>query len=105
MKFLNGRIKVCAGCRGPYLKGIDNEVLPPPQDICIVHTEPLAFTNPRTGLETSKIGNAHYHVNKACICKKHPNFAGHLVACTKEVLDLLLPCHFKLLFEALGFVP
>ena len=31
IKFLNGRIKVCAGCKGPHLKGVNNELLPPSQ--------------------------------------------------------------------------
>lgn len=30
VKFLNGRIKVCAGCKGPHLKGVNNELLPLP---------------------------------------------------------------------------
>jgi len=69
VKFLNGRIKVCAGCKGPHLKGVNNEVLPPPHNMCIVHAEQLTFINPRSGLECSKTGNAHYHVNRACIQK------------------------------------
>ena len=30
LKRLNGRIKVCAGCKGPYLKSTDNGLLFPP---------------------------------------------------------------------------
>jgi hypothetical protein len=105
VKFLNGRIKVCAGCRGPYPKGINDEVLPPPHDICIVHSEPLTFTNPRTGLESSKVGNAHYHVNQACIRKKHPKFTARFLSCPENMMKLLLPCHFKFLLEAVGFKP
>ena len=105
VKFLNGRIKVCAGCKGPQIKGVHNEVLPPPHDICIVHSEPLTFINPRTGLEASKVGNAHYHVNYACIRKKHPNFTARCVSCPEGVMELMQPCHLKLLSETLGFTP
>ena len=104
VKFLNGRIKVCTGCKGPQLKGVNSELLPPPNDICILHTEPLKYTNPRTGLESSKIGNAYYHVNSVCICKKHPKFSPSLVSCSTEDAKLMQPSHFKLLYDALGFV-
>ena len=104
VKFLNGRIKVCAGCKGPHLKGVNNELLPPPSDICILHTEPLKYTNPRTGIESSKIGNAYYHINSACIRKKHPNFSSRLVSCSEEDVKLMQPSHFKLLYDALGYV-
>ena len=100
----NGRIKVCAGCKGPHLKGPNNELLPPPNNICIQHSEPLTFTNPRTGLEASKVGNAYYHINSACIHKKHPNFTASLVSCPEEVLKLMQPSHFKLLHDTLHFV-
>lgn len=41
VKILNGRIKVCAGCKGPHLKSADNKPLSPPLDICLGHQEPL----------------------------------------------------------------
>ena len=104
VKFLNQRIKVCGGCNGPYLKGVDNKVLPPPNDICILHTEPLKYINPRTGLESSKIGNAYYHINSACIRKKHPDFSSSLVSCSKDDVNLMQPSHFKLLYDSLGYV-
>ena len=104
VKFLNGRIKVCAGCKGPHLKGVNNELLPPPNDTCILHTEPLKYVNPRTGIESSKIGNAYYHINSACIRKKHPHFSPSLVSYSEEDINLMQPSHFKLLYDALGYV-
>jgi len=47
VKMINGRIKECAGCKGPHLKNSDNGLLSPPLDICICHKEPLPFINPR----------------------------------------------------------
>ena len=49
VKKLNGRIKVCTGCRGQHLKGANNELLPPSFDICLCHREPQVYTNPKTG--------------------------------------------------------
>ena len=100
VKMLNGRIKVCAGCKGPHLKGV-NGLLPPPHDICIGHKEPLPFVNPHTGLECSKIGNAYYHVNLQCIRKKHPTFSATELVCLPDVQKLLTEVHFHYLKEAL----
>ena len=92
------------GCKGPHLKGVNNELLPPPNDICIQHTEPLKYINPRTGIKSSKIGNAYYHVSSACIRKKHPYFSPSLISCSEEDTNLMQPSHFKLLHDALGYV-
>ena len=76
---------------------------PPPSDFCIQHTEPLKFINPYTGIESSKIGNAYYHINIVCIHRKHPHFSPKLVSCP-EVINIMQPSHFKLLYDALGYV-
>ena len=104
IKFLNGWIKVCADCKGPHPKGPNNELLPPPNDFCIQHTEPLKFINPCTGIESRKIGNAYYHINIVCIRRKHPHFSPKLVSCPEEVINIMQPSHFKLLYDALGYV-
>ena len=103
VKLLNGRIKVCAGCKGPHLKNTNNRVLSPPYDMCICHKETQAFINPQTGLESSKLGNAYYHVNLTCIQKKHPNFSPDHLVCPEDVRELLNEAHALLLREALGY--
>ena len=102
IKFLNGRIKVCAGCKGPHMKDAKNGLLPPPHDICIGHCEPLTFLNPRTGLESSKMGNAYYHVNLSCIKKKHPDFIPSQLICEDDIKRVLQPPHFQFLWDTLG---
>jgi len=52
VKLLNGRIKICAGCKGPHLKNTNNCVLSPPYHICISHSETQVFVNPRHGTST-----------------------------------------------------
>lgn len=103
VKLLNGRIKICAGCKGPHLKNTNNRVLSPPYDICISHKETQVFINPHTGLESSKLGNAYYHVNLTCIRKKHPKFSSDQLECPEDVWELLGEVHFVLLKEALGY--
>ena len=104
VKLLNGRIKVCAGCKGPHLKSTNNRVLPPPYDMCISHRETQVFVNPHTGLESSKLGNAYYHVNLTCIQKKHSSFSPHQLVCPEDVQKLLNEAHFMLLKEELGYI-
>ena len=73
IKMLNGRIKVCAGCKGPHLKSAGNGLLSPPHDICLGHKESMSFTNPCNGQECSKLGNVYYHINLDYIRKKTSN--------------------------------
>jgi hypothetical protein len=96
---LNGRIKTCAGCKGPHTKGSDGSLLNPPNDNCIAHQEQIQFINPHTGLQCSKEGNAYYHITKNCIIKKHPGFSSSQVVCEDNVN--LQNSHKKLLQEAL----
>ena len=102
IKFLNGRIKICTGCKGTYMKGSNGKVLKPPKDICISHKEQIVFTNPHSGLQSSKEGNCYYHVNKSCILKKHPNFSPSQLVCSEDVN--LEDSHKKLLQETLDFL-
>ena len=85
------------------MKDYQNRLLPPPHDICIGHCEPLTFVNPRTGLESSKMGNAYCHVNLNCIRKKHPNFTPSQLICDDDVRKALKPVHFQFLWDTLGF--
>lgn len=103
VKKLNGRIKVCAGCKGPHRKTSDNEVLSPPHDICLGHRELLSFVNPRNGLECSKLGNAYYHINLDCIRRKHPNFTSAQIVCPPDLQGVLTEVHYSFLWEAIGY--
>ena len=103
LKCLNGRIKVCAGCKGPHVKGADNGLLFPPFDICLGHKELLYFTNPKNGQECSKIGNAYYHINLECIKNKHPSFTAAQIECPPDMYATLSEAHHKLLREAIGY--
>ena len=105
IKMLNGRIKVCAGCRGPHLKSASNGLLSPPHDICLGHKESMSYTNPRNGQERSKLGNVYYHINLDCIRKKHPMFSSTEIECPPDVLGMLTEAHYNFLQEAVGYTP
>ena len=66
-------------------------------------TEPLTFLNPRTGLESSKMGNAYYHVNLSCI--KRSTLTSSLLRLSVRMHDVkrvLQPPHFQFLWDTLG---
>ena len=73
------------------MKDAKNGLLPPPHDICIGHCEHLTFLNPRTGLESSKMGNAYYHINLSCIKKKHPDFTPSQLICEDDMKSVATP--------------
>ena len=104
IQFLNGRIKICYGCKGSYLRSEDGSLLSAPNNICIAHKEPRHFVNPQTGSSNSKNSNAYYHINRSCILKNHPRFTKDDIQCTEEIEALLQPSHIKLLEEALGYL-
>ena len=54
----NGKISVCSGCRNGFT---------PLDTIVLQHTEFRQFTSPRSGLPSSRYGNAYYHAKKRCI--------------------------------------
>ena len=100
---LTGRIKVCAGCKGVHMKDALGQVLPSPNNLCIVHKEHRSFINPKTGLECSKLGNSYYHINIACLLKKHPKFTSSQLVCADDLnLDV---AQKTLLQSTLGFMP
>ena len=44
VKLLNSHIKVCAGCRGPHMKGANCQLLPSPSNLCIGRKEKKCFS-------------------------------------------------------------
>ena len=84
------------------MKGSDGKTLKPPNNLCICHNEQMAFKNPHTGLQSYKEGNCHYHVNKSCIIKNHPDFLPSQLLCSEDIT--LEDSHKKLLQETLDFV-
>lgn len=84
------------------MKGADGQPLPSPNNLCIGHKELLSYISPKTALNCSKEGNCYYHLNQACIIKKHPKFSTQLLVCPDDVV--LDSAQKNLLKNSLGFV-
>ena len=85
IRLLNSRIKVCAGCKGPHLKGANGRPLPSPHNLCLSRRENMSYMNPKTGLQSTKEGNCYYHLNRACVLKKMPTFSPSQVVCPEDI--------------------
>ena len=99
LKFLTAAIKVCAGCRGGYEKGIDGRSAPPPpQDLCLVRKEQYLYYNVVNGRQQySSLSNVHYHANTNCPRVRCPNFSPNMVEIPDTIKEKLLPEHWLFL--------
>ena len=93
LKFLTTSIKVCAGCRGGYVRGS------PPEDLCLIRKEQHLYYNVVNGRQQySSLSNVHYHANTNCPRLRCPDFNPNTVEIPDSVRDKLLPEHFNRLF-------
>ena len=106
VKFLTASIKVCAGCRNGYQRGLDGKGLPsPPYDLCLVRKEQHLFYNVVTGRQQlSALKNVHYHPNLTCPKARCPSFDSSQVQIPNEVREKLLPEHWLFLLHTYGCV-
>ena len=100
--FIKGNISVCSGCKQRFIRKPSGNVCDPPHDVVIQHWEDRPFTSPRTGLPTSKRGNAYYHVHGPCIKINWPNFTSVQISIDPAILSELTVEHKALLFNGLG---
>ena len=84
-----GNISVCNGCRSKF--NADDTIV-------IQHREFCKFTNPRSGLPSSKLGNAYYHLRRSCLEKRFglpfvenivvpDSVKTHLISVHKDILS------------------
>ena len=106
VKFLTASMKVCAGCRNGYQRGLDGKGLPsPPYDLCLVRKEQHLFYNVVTGRQQlSALKNVHYHPNLTCPKACCPSFDSSQVQIPNEVREKLLPEHWLFLLHTYGCV-
>lgn len=89
-----GNIAVCNGCRNTFSSA---------DEIVVQHAEFRHFNSPRTGLLTSKYGNAYYHPNRKCIeLKWGVNFWNSGVIIPDSVKPHLTPSQKDILFQEFG---
>ena len=100
--FLHGNISVCSGCHQRFPRKPNGEFADPPYDMAIQHVEPRMYNSPITGMPTSKIGNAYYHVYLPCLKYNWPTISANDIAIPFELKTMLLYEHKILLFRNLG---
>ena len=84
-----GNISVCNGCRNKFKTG---------NTIVIQHREFRGFTNPHSGLPSSKLGNAYYHLSRKCIEYKFGYMHLNIVV-TDDVKPKLTSVHKQILSQ------
>ena len=101
---LHGNISVCTGCRQQFPRNPNGDYADPPYNMAIQHMEPRTFNSPITGMPTSKVGNAYYHVYLPCLHTNWPALSGRDVTVPTEFVPMLLSEHKILLYQNLGIV-
>ena len=66
--------------------------------------EPRAYNNPLTGMPTSRIGNAYYHVYLPCLHSKWPTLSASDIIIPFDIHAVLKCEHKTLLSRNLGIV-
>ena len=85
--FSHGNISICSGCHQRFPRKPNDEYTDPPYDMAIQHMEPRMYNSPITGMPTSKIGNAYYHVYLPCLQYNWPTIPAN---------DITIPFELKL---------
>ena len=101
---LHGNISVCTGCHQRFPRSPNGDYANPPYNMAIQHMEPRKFNSPVTGVPTSKVENAYYHVYLPCLHTNWPSLLGHDVIVPTELVPKLLSEHKMLLYQNLGIV-
>ena len=93
MRFIQGNIRMCQGCRNSLCLN-DGSIPEPPFDLAIAHFERRSYRDKDGQLKTPLCEQAvHYHLKRMCVQAVAPHFdPGHLIIPT-DVLSLLTPMH------------
>lgn len=90
----SGNISVCAGCRLKFTEC---------DDLVVRHSEYRTFNSPRTGLPTSKYGNAYYHPRQSCLGLKWGNsFQPHDLVIEDRMQSLLSSAQKEMILKEFG---
>ena len=92
------------GCHQQFPWSPNGDYANPPYNMAIQHMKPRKFNSPVTGVPTSKVGNAYYHVYLPCLHTNWPSLLGHDVILPTELVPKLLSEHKMLLYQNLGIV-
>ena len=99
---LHGNISVCSGCHQRFPRKLSGECADPPYNMAIQHVEPRMYNSPITGMPTSKVGNAYYHVYLPCLQSNWPTVSASDITIPLELQITLSDGHKVLLSHNLG---
>ena len=93
IKFIEGNIRVCQGCRG-NLRHSSGSIPAPPYDLCVARAERRSYRDANGVLRTPrKEQAAHYHINLCCIQAVCPNFAPSTLSIPPDLVPKLGTVH------------
>ena len=97
VKFIEGNISVCQGCRNKYPK---NPL--PPQDLCLQHQEWREFTPAGSVIPQYRWDNAYYHCSSQCVRARWPSFITLSITIDPLTKGKLHPSHRTFLVDRFG---
>jgi len=93
MRFIEGNIRMCQGCKGS-LKCANGSLLAPPFDLCCARAEKHSFRDSNEILITpNKEQPSHYHINLLCIQAASPSFVPSNIFIPPDVIPKLSTIH------------
>ena len=93
LKFIQGNIRICQGCRGS-LRTSDGALPSPPFDLAVARAEQRPFRDLRGNLITPKRPTIyHYHCTADCIKAAEPNFIPSSIHIPQDILPQLHAAH------------
>ena len=107
LTFIFGNISRCNGCKGKIARGVNNKVLPPPDDVVFGHKEFVIFQNPHSGMfeQSREQRNVYYHTWKTCIAPHFRDFdPSKHISVSGPVKEKLLPTHKTLIAQEFDFM-
>ena len=102
VRFIEGNIRMCQGCRSSLR--YSNGLVPlPPFNLCIGRAEQRSYRDSAGVLRTpQKMQNVYYHLSIACVKSVCTNFSPSSLQIPSDVLKMLLPAHKEILFQGFG---
>lgn len=98
LKFIEGNVSVCFGCRNKYGKNLKE-----PHNICLQTSEPRVYTPQGSSVQQSRWGNTYYHCKIQCVRLKWPNFHPQMhVIVHHSIKEKLSPLHKGYISSELG---
>ena len=99
VKFIQGNIRVCQGCRGS-LKNLDNSLPKPPFELAVARFERRPYRDKSGEWRTpSQEQAAHYHLRLACVQAVTPEFTLNIPSDVLPNLTIVHKEYLRMVFK------